>query len=521
MIGVMSYTPRLTKPVPAEYLRDESRKTGVAEAIAFPRDRSELTALLRAADTAGLPLTPQGARTGIAAGAVPDGGLVINLSRMDRILACCREVPDRTLLRVEPGLPLVLLQRHLSDRRLFPDPLFFPPDPTEPSATLGGMAACNASGARSFAYGATRRHIEAVTAVLADGDTLTLRRGRERAAGRRFAITTESGRRLEGYLPLLPVPEVKNAAGYAARPDMDLIDLLLGSEGTLAILAELELRLSPAPAGILGIVAFFNEEPQALTLVEQIRQQAAAAPSPLLTAIEYFDAEALLLAHEGAAQTGVPLPSLPSRGRNAVYLEWALNDGPDAALDRTARLVAAAGGNAVDTWVAHETVALGRLKTFRHAVPEQINALIAERARAHPGLTKLGTDFSVPDAKLRPLLRRYREDLTAANLQHVIFGHIGNNHLHVNILPRNMDEYVMGKRLYHSWAAQVVAWGGSISAEHGVGRLKRELLREMVGAEGLKAMRRIKRLFDPAGRLNPGCLFDPNVPSAFSLPPPV
>ncbi|MDX9866313.1 MAG: FAD-binding oxidoreductase [Kiritimatiellia bacterium] len=513
MIGAMSHTPRLTRPVPAEYLRDESRKTGAAEAIAFPRDRSELTALLRAAEPAGLPVTPQGARTGIAAGAVPDGGLVVNLSRMDRILACCRENPDRTLLRVEPGLPLVLLQRHLADRRLFPEPLFFPPDPTEPSASLGGMAACNASGARSFAYGATRRHIEAVTAVLADGDTVTLRRGREQAAGRRFAITTAGGRRLEGDLPLLPVPAVKNAAGYAIRPGMDLIDLLLGSEGTLAILAELELRLAPAPADILGIVAFFGGEEQALTLVERIRPCGAAARSPLLTAIEYFDEGALRLAREGAARTGVPLPPVPARGRNAVYLEWALDDGPDAALDQTARLVADAGGNPADTWVAREAVALGRLKAFRHAAPEQVNALIAERALAYPGLTKLGTDFSVPDVKLRPLLRRYREDLAAANLEHVIFGHIGDNHLHVNILPRDRIEYETGKRLYRSWAAQVVSWGGSISAEHGVGRLKRELLREMVGAEGLEGMRRIKRLFDPTGRLNPGCLFEAHFPS--------
>ncbi|HQA39419.1 MAG TPA: FAD-linked oxidase C-terminal domain-containing protein, partial [Kiritimatiellia bacterium] len=102
----------------------------------------------------------------------------------------------------------------------------------------------------------------------------------------------------------------------------------------------------------------------------------------------------------------------------------------------------------------------------------------------------------------------YRRDLATARLEHVIFGHIGNNHLHVNILPRDMTEYAEGKRLVRSWAEQVVAWGGSVSGEHGIGRLKKELLAVMAGPEGLAGMRRLKAIFDPAGRLNPGRLID-------------
>ena len=104
-------------------------------------------------------------------------------------------------------------------------------------------------------------------------------------------------------------------------------------------------------------------------------------------------------------------------------------------------------------------------------------------------------------------MRLYRSDLIAAGLEHVIFGHIGNNHVHVNILPRDMNEYAAGKALYRRWAEQVVAWGGSVSAEHGIGRLKKDLLAVMYGSEGIAAMRRLKALFDPSNRLNPGRLF--------------
>ncbi len=134
--------------------------------------------------------------------------------------------------------------------------------------------------------------------------------------------------------------------------------------------------------------------------------------------------------------------------------------------------------------------------------------MIAERKRRYPELTKLGTDLSVPDDKLKPVMRLYRDDLTSAGLEHVIFGHIGNNHVHVNILPRDMDEYATGKRLYRKWAEQVVAWGGSVSAEHGIGRLKKELLAIMYGAKAIEAMRQLKTCFDPAHSLNPSRLFD-------------
>ena len=506
----MSSPQLFTHIVPFDFLRDESRKTGTAKAIAFPSCTEELATALRETKEQNLPVTVQGARTGISAGAVPDGGVIVNLSRMDRILGFRTDPHGNAFLRVQPGLTLAALRRYLADRANTAGvPCLFTPDPTETSASLGGMAVCNASGACSFAYGPTRDHIEALTVVLADGDTLTLRRNQIFASGNRFSLATTGGRIICGELPCLAMPAVKNAAGYWVKPDMDMLDLFIGCEGTLGVITELELRLRPKPAATLGILCYFADEGQALSCVTSLRAATSDAHPHTLTAIEYFDAGALSLIRNSTASTGLLLPPPRPHWNVALYLEWALANADDVApAELTGRLLHASGGHSDDTWVASDAPTLDKLKTFRHAVPEQVNALIAERKRLHPDLTKLGTDLSVPDDRLRDVMRLYRHDLAATGLEHVIFGHIGNNHLHVNILPRDMEDYAVGKRLYRAWAEQVVAWGGSVSAEHGIGRLKKDLLAVMYGKEGIDGMRHLKACFDPAGRLNPGRLFD-------------
>jgi D-lactate dehydrogenase (cytochrome) len=152
----------------------------------------------------------------------------------------------------------------------------------------------------------------------------------------------------------------------------------------------------------------------------------------------------------------------------------------------------------------HETE---RLKAFRHAVPEAVNLTLDERRKSEPGLTKLGTDLSVPDDSLDRMIAMYREGLQRSGLEHVIFGHIGNNHVHVNIIPKTLSDYEKGKALYLEWAREVVRLGGSVSAEHGVGKLKKALLREMYGDRGILEMQEVKRCFDPGGLLSPGNLF--------------
>lgn len=490
-----------------DYLHDESRLNGRADSIAFPCDEAEVSAIVVAAAKAGGTVTIQGARTGISGGAVPQGGGILNLSRLNKMGPC---EPGTALLEVGPGV-LLSEVRALTE----PQGLLFPPDPTETSASIGGMIAANASGATSFSYGPTRNWIASLRLVLADGSTLAIRRGERSANGRQFSLLTEQGREICGTLPGYSIPMVKNAAGYHAVDNMDMIDLFMGMEGTLGIITAAQLRLMPRPGIICGLTFFLPSLESALTFVRLARGEGMAGLTGLSrrpVAIEYFNHDTLNLLRrmKSEGRGAGSIPALLPRYHTAVYLEF---HGEVAEVVETAALAAieaatAVGGSDEETWYAANPRDLLPQKNFRHAVPEAVNMLIGERQRADPSITKLGTDMSVPDTALEQVMAMYRDDLAEAALESVIFGHIGNNHVHVNILPRSKDEYDRGKALYQSWARTVVAMGGSVSAEHGIGKLKRPMLGLMLGDEGIAQMRALKKIFDPGLVLNPGVLFD-------------
>jgi len=490
-----------------DYLHDESRLSGTAETIAFPGNESDVREAITEACAAGGSITIQGARTGIAGGAVPKGGCIINLSRLNQVGPFS---PDSGTLRVQPGALLTDVRAMAAEHQLF-----FPPDPTETSASIGGMIAANASGAMSFFYGPTRRWIEALRVVLADGSVLALRRGDRRASGRTFTVTTEDGREISGVLPGYTMPTVKSAAGYFVTSDMDLIDLFVGMEGTLGIITEAQLRLIPRPAFVCGLIVFLPSSEAALSFVRLARGEKMGSRDGLAAkpvAIEYFNYDTLNLLRKMKAEGkgADAIPAFSPLYHTAIYLEF---HGSEEAMVEGAALAAieaatSVGGSDEATWYAATPRDLEAQKAFRHAVPEAVNLLIGERQRTDPAIIKLGTDMSVPDAALEEIMAMYHKDLAAAGLESVIFGHIGNNHVHVNILPRNKAEYDRGKMLYQAWARRVVEWGGSVSAEHGIGRLKTALLALMVGEEGITQMRALKRLFDPGMKLNPGVLFE-------------
>jgi D-lactate dehydrogenase (cytochrome) len=495
---------RALGPEDADYLRDESRLIGRAESISFPASEAEVREVLRATAEAGIPVTAQGGRTGITGGAVPHGGHVLNLGRMDRILelrAAGNPSPAAAgLARVQPGLPLATLNAAL-DEAGGPVLLFFPPDPTESTATLGGMACTNASGARSLAYGPTRKHVEALRLALTDGSVLELRRGRERAQGRSFRLVTDSGRLLAGELPGYRPPAVKNAAGLFVQPDMDLLDLVIGSEGTLGVITELELRLSPLPPNIWALQGFFPEEAGALRFAVQLR----GSLGPV--ALEFFDRNALrLLGGERRSNpTFAGLPDPPPAAAS-LYAEFHSGSAEEAArtLEAAADVLLACGGDPALAWSGEGARGLEPMKAFRHALPEAVNLTIDRLRREVPGITKLGTDLAVPAAAFPEAMAMYRRGLDSCGLDYVIAGHIGDNHVHVNMMPRSRAEYEAGRELASAWAERAVAWGGTVSAEHGLGKLKSKLLRKMYGSDSIAAMGRLIELFNPGRRLNRG-----------------
>ena len=521
------------KPLGAEfeeYLRDESRSVGSAQTISFPTCEDEIRSVLRELYPTSTPITVQGSRTGLAGGAVPAGGHVMNLSRVCSYLGLRRDEKGSFYLRVQPGVILSELRKHLANKsipaqdwdavslqaldELYAGPeQFFPTDPTEASACLGGMAACNASGARSYAYGPVRGHISALRVALANGDALSLRRGEVRSRNRHLSLETESGAMFELDLPTYQMPHTKNASGYYVEDDMDAIDLFIGSDGTLGVICELELALMPVPAVAWGVNCFFEAEDAAVAFVGAARPALEQA-----VAMEYFDAAALnILRHQREASTAFSaLPKLDPRFAYCVYVELEADSQEEATaeLARLGNLLEAHGGSRYDTWVARTDIDRECQRFFRHAVPESVNMLIDERRRTSPSITKLGSDMSVPDDRLADVIAHYRASLAAAGLESAAWGHIGNNHLHVNILPRNEEDYATGKKLFAEWAQTVTAMGGAVSAEHGVGKIKRDFLTIMYGEDQIGQMAALKAQLDPKAQLGRGNLFAPNVADA-------
>ncbi|MCE5197390.1 MAG: FAD-binding oxidoreductase [Armatimonadota bacterium] len=492
-----------------EFLRDESRRIGKADSISFPTTEADvIDAVLQARDL-NQAITIQGARTGITAGAVPQGGHVLNLSRMNGIGEVRTDSDGEFRLTVSPGALLTEIREVAAKNGLF-----LPPDPTETSASIGGMVACNASGASSFFYGPTRSWVTALRVVLSDGSVISIRRGESFTRGREFNIYNENGREIVGTLPIYTLPPVKTAAGYYVADDMDLIDLFIGMEGTLGVVTQIELKLIPVPKAIASLTAFLPSEEAALRFVRAVRGEDVGGLDyqgmrPI--AIEFFNSDSLNLLRDAKSKYGAfsNIPPLKPHFHTAVAIEYhgESDDECEESALAAVELVMALGASDDDTWYATTEREREPLKAFRHAVPEAVNLLIDERKRACPELTKLGTDMSVPALQLERTMSMYRADLQESLLQSVVFGHIGDNHVHVNILPTDMDQYQRGKSLYMSWANEIVAMGGSVSAEHGIGKLKAPMLKIMFGEDGVSQMRVLKSLFDPTALFSPGNLF--------------
>lgn len=510
----------------ADYLKDESRSVGYADTISFPESESDVIAVLRELNGR-TPVTVQGARTGLAAAAVPYGGHVMNMSRMNRVTALRRGKNGLFYITVQPGVILSQLRKDIEEKRfntagwsggslaalreLAESPeQFFPTDPTESSACIGGIAACNASGARSFKYKSARKHISALRLVLWDGRTASFKRGENFADGRKLTVEREDGTEIEVRLPTFEMPETKNASGYHAADGMDAIDLIIGSDGTLGVLTEIELELLPLPPVIWSVSSFFASESDAVEFVLKVRSEVGD-----IAAMEYFDrgALAVLKGQKETCATFAQLPDVDGSADCCVYIELHCGD-EETALKRLYEIgdaLEASGGSENDTWTARTAFDIEKLHLFRHAVPESTNMYIDERKKKDPEITKLGADMSVPDDKMREMFLLYRNGLAEKGLESAIWGHIGDNHLHVNILFRDRSEFDKGKELYAEWAAAVSEMGGAVSAEHGVGKIKAPMLEVMYGRGHVAEMARVKLAFDPHFIFGRGNLFSPDI----------
>jgi D-lactate dehydrogenase (cytochrome) len=514
-------------------LTDESRMSGGrADRIVHIHSEKQLAEILMEASETKNPVTLSAGRTGIVGGAVPMGGTLVSMEGFSRFLGVRRDpFSQGWVARVEPGLSLEKLTNlldglHVTETEPEPsisrevredtasfaresDKWFYPPDPTEKSAQIGGTVATNASGSRSLLYGSTRRFVTGLRVLLMDGTLLDLRRGEVVSDGRAPFRVENDARFREIPLPEYPWPSVKNAAGYYSRRPMDLIDLFIGSEGTLGVITEVELMLMRKPETVFGGLAFFPSELQAIRFVRSIQSSKEMQPSVL----EFFDAYGLSMLVENRTSQSNPsekkFPAVPDRAQSAVYFEQAAaRNKMDALFLKYDRLLSEFGSSPDDTWGAADERELRKIDEFRHALPEIVNTTIGVRKREYPAIHKISTDFAVPDAKLEEIFRFYRSTLNALGLEYVIFGHIGESHVHVNILPRNEDEFMTAKQAGLKMAGKAVELGGTVSAEHGIGKLKKSMLGLMFSGNALESMKKVKKFLDPDYLLGRGTLFE-------------
>ncbi len=508
LTGGVSTMPACVRVSPApgdvaDLLRDESRMTapGVAS-VAEPSSVDELRQVLAWHGSQGHAVTVSGARTGVAGGAVPE--LTTHLVSVAKLrgVTAIDLTSTPAIVRALAGTTLRELQAALAEKaRGWALPL----DPTEAGASVGGMVATNAAGSRAYRFGATRDWVHALTVELASGRTLQLTRGADRADG--DAVTLADGDTRTAHLPAIPKPHTKNSIGYGFMSGGDVLDLFIGSEGTLGVVSEVTFRLMPVTESRLAFLQCLASPAQAFDLVDAIRGDEGLRT----TALEFLDARS----HELARETGKPevlrvLAQAPA-GSCSVFAEFGYDDeaGLESTVERVLAHVAAVGGDESAGLAGVDEAVLKDIRAFRHAVPERINATIAERRQQHPGLHKIATDMAVEDQHLRWVYDLYSSRLTAAGLDHAIFGHVGNNHFHVNILPKDEAELARAKVIYREFATALVARGGCVSAEHGIGRIKKAFLPVQYGDDTLATMRAAKRWLDPDWRLNPGVLIDP------------
>jgi FAD/FMN-containing dehydrogenase len=449
--------------VDPRYLEDASGYRGHAERVIIPTDEAGVIGALREASAAGALVTIAGAGTGITGARVPFGGWVLSMERLTRL-----EIHSGYAIA---GAGVLLRDLHAAAQAAGQ---FYPPDPTETSASVGGTIATNASGSRSFKYGGTRRWIERLRVVLADGRVMDVGRG--------DVLEFDPG--------AIPLPAVtKNTAGYLLHTGMDWVDLFAGSEGTLGVITEARLGLLPAPKALLAGLIFFASDDAAIDAVEHWR--ATASPRML----EYFDGASLRL-------LSGRFPEIPAQAGAAVLFEQEMESDDDPETDEWLTRIEEAHALAEDSWVAVSAADRERFRRFRHALPELVNETVRRN-----GSLKMASDFAVPLHRNREMLAYYRHRLEAEFPgRYVIFGHIGDAHVHVNIFT-TAGGSLEGAKLLEEFAAQAVAFGGTVSAEHGLGKRKAHFLKLQYSAEDLERMRAVKRRLDPQGILGRGTLW--------------
>jgi D-lactate dehydrogenase (cytochrome) len=475
------------------FLVDASNTKGFCDSVCFPETVNDIVQVLIEANLQNTTVTVSGNRTGVTGAGVPTGGIVISTEKLNTII----DIDEQNRCAVvQPGVLLSDLEKAVKEKNLF-----YPPDPTEKSCFIGGNVATNASGARTFKYGPTRDYILELEIVLPDGELLMLKRNDNFAKDFFLTLKTTEGKIIKLELPDYKMPSTKNAAGYYCKKNMDSVDLFIGSEGTLGIVTKIKLKLLPLPLSEISCILFFKSEKNALQFLTKARYESFQSrklnSTDIIdaTALEFFDCNSLNFLRD-------VFSNIPSNAKAAIWFEQQYNKNEDVLLEKWINLFLKYDGKEDEAWFAITKKDKEQIINFRHAISVNVNEYITNN-----NFRKLGTDAAVPDDKFIDFYYAIKSEVGKENLDYVIYGHAGNSHLHLNMLPKTEEEFEKGKLLYKSICNKAINLGGTFSAEHGVGKNKREYLVKMYGEENVNKMRLLKKALDPNYILGVGNIF--------------
>lgn len=425
---------------------DASGLDGHPLAVVWAEDLQDVVKVMQYASEHDIPVIPRGAGSGMTGGSVPSrGSIVLSTEKMNRILEINRE--DQTVL-VEPGVINGRLQRELERHGLF-----YPPDPSSLNfCTIGGNVAENAGGARALKYGVTRDYVIGLEAVLPDGRIITT-----------------------------GVKTAKGVVGY------DLTRLLVGSEGTLAMITKIRLKVLPLPEDVITLLALFHELEPAGESVQRI-----IAEGILPRTLEFLDAETI---HAVENYKTIGLPG----GTEAMLLIEL--DGAPSVITRDAERISAIceklGGEII---MAENEIARMKLWEARRAISP---------ALFHISPTKINEDIVVPRSRLAEMLKKLKTLSESTGIRIVNFGHAGDGNIHVNLMVdrTKKKEYEKAQKLVEEIFRITLELGGTISGEHGVGLTKQKYISMEIHPAEIEIMKKIKQAFDPKNLLNPGKIF--------------
>lgn len=447
------------------YRHDASSLVGDPEGLLRPESAEEAAAWLAEAAAQGTSVTPCGLRSSTTGAGLAPRGWVMSCERLGGVLEL-----DEERGRAVVGAGSVL--REFKDE-VAEAGLLYPPDPTsEGECSIGGTVACDASGARTYRYGATHRWVRGVEVALPDGSLRWFR-----------------GREVE-----------KDAAGFAGM--RDFVRLICGSEGTLGFITKVEVQLVALPEAFSAGLAFFEDVGSALALVGAARAEDRSGQGVRPRCLELLDRGCLeIMAAQGS---GVVIPA--EAGAAIFFEEEHAGDAGMGVFERWWTLLSGSPGCLVDaTVVATERARQEELRSLRHAVPATLNE--EGHRLASQGGRKISTDWAVPFAQLAPLMSRIDGWLEEAGVgRFVRYGHVGNGHPHYNLIVADHEEAARAAAVVDRMCSEACSLGGTVTAEHGVGKLKIPYIGYRFGALELAAMKGVKAAFDPRGILAPGNL---------------